>query len=309
MMSKDAYWFPHDANARTDPKMCRLLMLGGQAAKGSYWDMIEILREAPDYRIAVSEIEGIAFSNRFPADAVAHMLEVGLLESDGEHVWSDSLLRRMERWDEIREKRRVAGRIGGSVPKRKRRKNQDKPTPKASAKQVLSKSEAKPKQSQARTGQNRTGEDRTRQDPDLPLLSASDHTSDQEKSLHECSAGKPARTRARSTPSASKRETVDGEQVQGFDWFWFAYPRKVGKAAARSLWNKLSRGPDWPGDERIVLAIERAKRTEQWQRDGGQFIPHPATWLRQGRWDDEEQVKGQVYHDLIDEIRREEKLP
>ena len=25
----------------------------------------------------------------------------------------------------------------------------------------------------------------------------------------------------------------------------------------------------------------------QWQRDNGQYIPHPATWLNQGRWDDE----------------------
>jgi hypothetical protein len=72
----------------------------------------------------------------------------------------------------------------------------------------------------------------------------------------------------------------------GFAEFWSAYPRKVGKGAAEKLWGKLK--PDLP----IVLkAIERARVTEQWQRDGGQFIPHPATWLSQRRWEDELEAK------------------
>jgi hypothetical protein len=39
--------------------------------------------------------------------------------------------------------------------------------------------------------------------------------------------------------------------------------------------------------EHILLAIERQKTWDQWTKDSGQFIPHPATWLSQGRWDDE----------------------
>ena len=34
----------------------------------------------------------------------------------------------------------------------------------------------------------------------------------------------------------------------------------------------------------VVLA---QARSAQWNRDGGQFIPHPRTWLHQGRWQDE----------------------
>lgn len=39
--------------------------------------------------------------------------------------------------------------------------------------------------------------------------------------------------------------------------------------------------------DKVLAAVEQQKRSEQWQKDGGQFIPHPATWLNQGRWDDE----------------------
>jgi len=37
----------------------------------------------------------------------------------------------------------------------------------------------------------------------------------------------------------------------------------------------------------VLSAIAAQKATDQWKKDGGQFIPLPATWLRQGRWDDE----------------------
>jgi len=68
----------------------------------------------------------------------------------------------------------------------------------------------------------------------------------------------------------------------GFVAFWQTYPKKAGKGAAERLWKKLK--PDLP----VVLeAIERAKESDQWRKDGGQFIPFPATWLNQRRWEDE----------------------
>ena len=41
----------------------------------------------------------------------------------------------------------------------------------------------------------------------------------------------------------------------------------------------------------MVKAIEVQKKSEQWQRDNGQYIPHPSTWLNQRRWEDEMEVK------------------
>lgn len=70
-----------------------------------------------------------------------------------------------------------------------------------------------------------------------------------------------------------------------FDEFWQTYPKRVGKEAARKAFCKLK--PDALLSARMVQAIERQKQTDQWQRDGGQFIPNPATWLNQKRWEDE----------------------
>ena len=37
----------------------------------------------------------------------------------------------------------------------------------------------------------------------------------------------------------------------------------------------------------MLTAIEAQKGSAQWQENGGQFIPHPATWLNGHRWEDE----------------------
>jgi hypothetical protein len=76
-----------------------------------------------------------------------------------------------------------------------------------------------------------------------------------------------------------------GSDDDGFDDFWKAYPRKIGKGAARRAWQKTM--PSRPPMENVLDSIERAKASEQWQKDDGQFIPHPSTWLNQERWDDE----------------------
>lgn len=72
--------------------------------------------------------------------------------------------------------------------------------------------------------------------------------------------------------------------ASAFDVFWQAYPRKTGKAAARKAFVKAK-----PPLDVVLKAIEAQKHSAQWQRDNGQYIPYPATWLNQGRWEDEVQ--------------------
>ena len=74
-------------------------------------------------------------------------------------------------------------------------------------------------------------------------------------------------------------------QERRFAAFWEAYPKKVGKGEARKAWKKVK--PDAALHERILHAIDAAKGCDQWCREGGRYIPNPATWLNQGRWDDE----------------------
>ena len=70
-----------------------------------------------------------------------------------------------------------------------------------------------------------------------------------------------------------------------FNEFWAAYPRKVGKGGAQKVWSKIK--PTAELHAKILAAVDIAKRSVEWQKDNGKFIPHPTTWLNQGRWDDE----------------------
>lgn len=70
-----------------------------------------------------------------------------------------------------------------------------------------------------------------------------------------------------------------------FARFWKAYPKKVGKGAAEKAWKKIK--PSAELFDTIMAAIDAAKASEQWHRENGRYIPNPATWLNQGRWDDE----------------------
>lgn len=40
----------------------------------------------------------------------------------------------------------------------------------------------------------------------------------------------------------------------------------------------------------IIAAVERQKLWPDWTKDGGRFIPHPATWLNRASWEDESTV-------------------
>lgn len=71
----------------------------------------------------------------------------------------------------------------------------------------------------------------------------------------------------------------------GFEDFWKLYPRKQAKLAARKAWKKIA--PRNGMRETIASAIEAQKLSEQWLKSNGEFIPHPATWLNKGMWDDE----------------------
>ena len=70
-----------------------------------------------------------------------------------------------------------------------------------------------------------------------------------------------------------------------FDDFWEIYPRKVGKGVAKKIWGRIK--PTFEQKTKILDAIRKQKKSLQRQRDNGQYIPNPSTWLNESRWDDE----------------------
>lgn len=81
-------------------------------------------------------------------------------------------------------------------------------------------------------------------------------------------------------PSSLIRNDVDARV--GFAEFYMAYPRKVAKDAARRAFEKAAKSTD-PG-----VIVEGARRfAADPNLPEKQYIPYPATWLNDGRWDDE----------------------
>lgn len=72
-----------------------------------------------------------------------------------------------------------------------------------------------------------------------------------------------------------------------FERFYKSYPRHVGRADALKAWGKLKLIPDDPRIDAIRAGLARAKASKEWAKDGGEFIPHPATWLNGRRWEDD----------------------
>lgn len=87
-----------------------------------------------------------------------------------------------------------------------------------------------------------------------------------------------------------KRKEKKGNEKENinFSRFWAVYPRKVAKPAA--LRQFIAIDPDEELLQKMLSVIERSKKSEQWTKDGGQFIPYPATWLHQRRWEDDSAV-------------------
>lgn len=100
------------------------------------------------------------------------------------------------------------------------------------------------------------------------------------KEQNESNEIKDDQKRAKEIKEKQKKETS-----KLFDQFWSAYPRHEAKATAQKAFDKCN--PTEELLQKMLLAIVKQKKSAQWQEDGGKYIPHPATWLNQKRWEDE----------------------
>jgi len=154
-MAKDAYYFSHDSNARNDPKILMLRADYGMEGLGFYWCLIEIMAEQADYKINTNDskqIKAFALHLNSKTEFLLELIENCVSEygdktngylfkkdKDG-FIYSESLLRRMQLKDAIREKRKQAGKKGGKA------KANSSSNEQANAKQEPSKDEASEKQ-------------------------------------------------------------------------------------------------------------------------------------------------------------------
>lgn len=86
-----------------------------------------------------------------------------------------------------------------------------------------------------------------------------------------------------------KTGTVDNnnntEHEVFFEKFWIEYPRKVSKKKSFQIWKRLKVKKDL--FDKIMKTLLIYKKSSQWVKDNGLYIPHPSTFLNQERWEDE----------------------
>lgn len=98
---------------------------------------------------------------------------------------------------------------------------------------------------------------------------------------------KPTKEQQRSnkgaTPNKNERMKEGNIYTQNFLKFWQSYPKKIGKGAAFKSYQNI-KNPK-PSIDELINSINWHKKQDQWQDK--KYIPHPATWLNQRRWEDE----------------------
>ena len=86
-----------------------------------------------------------------------------------------------------------------------------------------------------------------------------------------------------------EKEKEDGGTVfdaaSAFEVFYKSYPNKKNVKTARTRWEKMKVTPELYRE--IMEGLERAKNSQEWGKDGGAYIPHPATWLNGEGWKNE----------------------
>lgn len=99
-------------------------------------------------------------------------------------------------------------------------------------------------------------------------------------------------------------EILDIWETQ-FNEFYRLYPKKVKKQEVKKWFQKNK-----PTNElfsSIMHSLEQFRASKDWQKDGGQFIPYPSTWLNQKRWEDENVEIVSTGNPFLDLLREEGK--
>lgn len=114
---KDAYYFPHDCNAKDDPKCVLLIEQLGLEGYGTFWVLVETLREQPDFRYPLKLIPALARRYNTTVEkmkAVVLSYELFFV-ADGAFFFSESLNRRMQIYLDKKKALSEAGKKGNQI--------------------------------------------------------------------------------------------------------------------------------------------------------------------------------------------------
>jgi hypothetical protein len=292
MSKKEAYYFSHDSNAASDPKIVQMLSVYGFEGYGWYWRLIEVMRDQKDYKIDVGgkySYQGLANTCstdpeqmlNFVKDCVEHFKLFTLQEN---FLSSKSLVARMGKKEDIRRKRSEAGKK--SAEKRKKLSNKingvekQEKIPPTNVQQVLNK-----KGTLVEQGKERKGKE---------IKDNKEKNTKKEKYDFECDEDK------KFFEAVQEKERIFDEVL------WPAYPTRDGrKNAKQEARNYFTKKFPHAKIKKLVIAVENmAKANAEKQivgipdfvrfmrkKDGNMFIEPWLEWLEPVKSQHEESME------------------
>jgi len=112
-MKNDVFWFTHDANATDDEKIMMLIDQLGLEGYGIYWVLIEKLRGTDNFKLSFTIVPILARRYNTTAEKMLTVIkQYNLFQYDDEgFFFSPSLINRMQKWIDKKEKNSIAGKI------------------------------------------------------------------------------------------------------------------------------------------------------------------------------------------------------
>lgn len=250
-MTKDAYYFSHDSNAKDDPKCVLLIEQIGLEGYGIFWVLVETLRDQPDYKYPFRLVPAIARKYNTTVEKVISVIKnYELFHTDEDNFFfSKSLIKRMQIYEFNKLER---------VTKAK--------------KAALKRWDAQAMLKQCSSNANAMLSDAKKVKYSKVNKSKVNDTKEKESKVEEIILD-------------SEKRRIIGEWLEQF---WNIYPKKIKKALVEQIFfdkffNIHSIDQMVLLQNTIMDAVEKQK--PHWKEP--EYIPGPDKWLIDERWKDE----------------------
>ena len=87
---------------------------------------------------------------------------------------------------------------------------------------------------------------------------------------------------------AKAKAESENQLLKNFELFWSVYPNKKSKKTAFEKFKRIDFKKT--SFESIMISLEKQKQSDDWTKNGGQYVPMPQTWIFNERWTDEIQA-------------------
>lgn len=241
--------FPHEYNARNNPKLQNVLSALGLEGIGLYWCLIEQLYEQGG-KIPINQCNCIAFGLHLDCNCIERIInDFGLFETDGQYFWSNRVLDAINQQVSLSEKRKSAS-----------QKRWQKGTVDANAMQL-----------------------------DCNCIQEKESNKEKEDIYNINNNNNHLLTNnINKEKKETKKKKVFNEFEQQFEDFRKYYPG-IKRGFQIEFDNFKKKHPDWKEILPLLIpAVDRLIAYREQCRARGQFVaeyPHLQTWLNQSRWE------------------------